>query len=132
MCQTLNGNWISTREQGRCAEGERPGDGRCFWREVELKRNVNATCVRNTFLAALQKNDNSCHKACPQPSNMSSTCWTNCLLSAITGNKSKGVKPLTHKGLLKPFMRAFDSDDAAKGGCPEVHVPGHTASFAAA
>ena len=83
--------------------------------------------MRNTFLNALQENDDSCHKACPQPTNMSSTCWTQCLLSAIAGDKSKGVKPLSHEELLKPFMRAFDSDDVTKGGCPEVPVPGATA-----
>jgi hypothetical protein len=41
---------------------------------------------------------------------MSLTCWTQCLPSAIAGDKNKDVKPLSHEELLKPFMRAFDSD----------------------
>ena len=48
LAKVLNGTWYSTQEAGMCAEGQRPGDGSCWWRLVETTRTVNATCVNNS------------------------------------------------------------------------------------
>ena len=85
FAQTLNGNWFSTRRGGECAEGERPGTGKCFWREVKLLKNANATCVRRNFLAAVAKRNAGCYAGCAQPRNTSTPCYVECMLGTITG-----------------------------------------------
>jgi hypothetical protein len=131
MCSTLNGTWYSTRTEGKCPPGKRPGDGKCFWRDVELQSNVNASCVRNRLFDAIKKHNKACFTGCPQPTNMSSPCWADCLLNTITGTKKSSnsslsvlpsaVPPMTRQQLVRPFLAAFDKE--SDGGCPAVPLP---------
>jgi hypothetical protein len=125
MCQTLDGSWYSTRKAGECPPGKLPGYGGCFWREVELKRNVNASCVRTNFLSGLAAHDGECFAGCGADAhNTSSVCWVNCLLAAIDGDPQRGTARMTRSEMLAPFASAFASDDPSKGGCPEVPLAG--------
>ena len=117
--------WVcrySTRAAGQCAAGDRPGDGRCFWREVELLRNANASCVRRNFLAAIAEHNPGCYGRCAQPGNTSDPCYVECMLDSIVGTPDSAVTPMTRAELVEPYVRSFRSTDPGKGGCPEVPV----------
>ena len=90
---TLPPTRYSTRAGGECKAGERPGDGSCFWREVKVLRNANATCVRKNFLDGIRKHNTKCYSACPQPNNVSSTCYVQCLLDTIDGDMGSAGSP---------------------------------------
>jgi hypothetical protein len=121
MASTLNGNWFSTRASGECKGDARPGDGGCFWREVQLLRNANATCVRTNFLGAIQQRNQPCYQACPQPNNVSSTCYVQCMLATIDGTGSASAHgPMSRVELVAPYLQSFQP--VAKGGCPDVPV----------
>ena len=103
--------------------------------------------AQNSLVAAVVQHNSACFNACPQPSNRSAVCWVECLLESIVGNvtttststgtlrgianhrlQSKAMGGpsggMTHEQLVQPFHQAFASADPAKGGCPEVKVPG--------
>lgn len=122
MTQTLNPTWYSTRALGECGAGDRPGTGSCFWREVKLLRNANASCVRNRFLRAIADHNRPCYDTCPQPANISTPCYVECMLDSIVGTADGAVPPMSRAELVGPYTRAFRSTDPNQGGCPEVPV----------
>ena len=63
VAKTLGGSWFSTTTGGRCAEGERPGDGGssgCTWRPVALKKAVNYSCVQANVAATVLSHGKTC------------------------------------------------------------------------
>ena len=66
----LGGYWWSTLTAGECKEGSghRPGDGsgNCTWRLVERRAVVNASCVDDRVLAAVEARNRTCFAACPR------------------------------------------------------------------
>eukprot|EP00966_Prymnesium_polylepis_P210739 4879515-Prymnesium_polylepis.1 len=55
--QTMNGAWFSTQAAGEC-RGPHDVVGRdCWWRLVEQRRNVNASCVSDRVLAAVKQHN---------------------------------------------------------------------------
>ena len=85
----------------------------CWWRVVEQLRNVNASCVSQRVLGAVQRQGAACFATCgPAAQNVSSPCFIGCLF-ATSGN-------MTKQQIVAPFEQAFNSDDPHDGGCPEV------------
>ena len=97
--QKLNGTWYSTQAEGECAPGEVVGR-ECWWRVVRLERNVNATCVNDRVVAAVEAAGEPCFAACgADVANRTSSCWIHCLFSTLVGSMSKAQ-------ILAPFERA--------------------------
>lgn len=111
----LNGTWYSTLDRGQCKPGQTVGVD-CWWRIVEKVRNVNASCVNDRVVAAVQAERPTCWEQCPQPSNISTECWIHCLFETIVGNKTSKVPQMNPDKIVGAFEHAFDE----KSGCPEV------------
>ena len=57
----------------------------------------------------------ACFSACPQPTNVTSSCYLACYTTAT--QRMSGEK------LAAPWGLAFASEDKSAGGCPTVVVP---------
>jgi hypothetical protein len=117
----LNGTWYSTRHEGQCAPGQELGKD-CWWRVKETINTVNATCVNNRLVANVQTKRPACWQGCPQPKNISSDCFIECLFETMIGNETSTpvVQPMAPADIIAPFVKAFAKE--AEGGCPVVHV----------
>lgn len=116
---TMNGTWYSMQEGGECKPGQTVGVD-CYWKVVEMTRNVNASCVNGNVVDAIVKHNASCWDGCgPDSKNMSSTCWINCLFDVITGN-GQSQPAMSETEILAPFEASFATDDPAQGGCPTI------------
>lgn len=116
----MNGTWYSTRKAGQCKAGQEIGQD-CWWREIE-HRTVNATCVNDNMVRAVQLRQPSCFKECPRPNDQTSDCWVQCLFETIVGNatKSPPLPPTPKAVIVRAFEQSFESDSPAKGGCADV------------
>jgi len=117
----LNGTWYSTRKAGQCKVGQQIGKD-CWWRETEQPRVVNATCVNDNMVRAVQSRQPSCFKDCPRPNDQTSDCWVQCLFETMVGNatKSPPLPPTPKAVIVRAFEQSFESDSPAKGGCADV------------
>merc|ERR1712086_53358 len=109
-----DGTWYSTRAEGEC-KGD-VVDESCWWRLAQQHRTVNASCVDDHVVAAVQKHRPECWRSCDQPTNRSSACFLTCLFETILGNSTNGVKPLNRQDVVQPFADAFKTEQ--QGGCP--------------
>ena len=112
----MNGTWYSTREEGECAGNV--VDNSCWWRLAEQHRTVNASCVDNRVISAVQALRPQCWTHCPFPKNRTTSCYLDCLFQTLVGNVSMGIKPMSRGEIVAPFEEAFLP--VAKGGCPAV------------
>lgn len=109
------GLWYSHPKLGQCAKGEVLGTNGCTWRVIELSRAINATCMYKQIDRVVEKANEACFNACPQPTNETSTCYLKCY--------SDSTNSLSHDQLEAPWDAAFATTDESKGGCPQVHLP---------
>jgi hypothetical protein len=116
----LQGGWYSTLKQG---EGT-------TWRLVEVVKRVRRDCHSNSFYDAVERALPACFAGCPGGAgarrNTSSLCWAGCFVDAALGPQARAStrdlrSGMTREELVGAWSRPFDSDDAARGGCP--HVP---------
>lgn len=126
LANILNGTWYSTQKSGECLNGAQPGNGECWWRYVETTRVVNSTCVNNNVINGVKAQNPACWSACPQPANMSSSCWVECLFHTLVGEPPSaslpsGRPPMTKAQIVEPFERSFATNDPAEGGCVDWH-----------
>ena len=121
LSRIMNGTWYSTRKAGQCKAGQQIGKD-CWWREIEQTRMVNATCVNDNMVRAVQLRQPSCFKECPRPNDQKSDCWVQCLFETIVGNatKSPPLPPTPKAVIVRAFEQSFESDSPAKGGCADV------------
>eukprot|EP00039_Didymoeca_costata_P001714 m.54494 g.54494 ORF g.54494 m.54494 type:complete len:381 (-) comp10931_c1_seq3:39-1181(-) len=112
------GEWYSHPEAGECKGNAKIGDGGCTWRVVAEKRVINATCMYKHIDETIEAHDPSCFQACPQPNNMTSTCYLECF--------SRATEDMTKAELLAPWTKAFA--DPQSGGCPQVSLPPYSNS----
>jgi len=119
MAKLIGGTWFSTQGGGECAEGETVGVD-CWWRLREQLRNINASCVNDRMTAVVTSARPSCFAACPQPDNITSDCWIQCLFETIIGNTSTTppVPPMSRDTIVGAFEGSFAPVE--QGGCPEV------------
>merc|ERR1712096_55096 len=111
------GLWYSHPEAGECKDGHFVGDGSgCTWRVVQRTNIVNASCVYERLDSHVVNADPGCFSACPQPNNVTSSCYLKCYSAATL--------KMSHDDLASPWAKAFASQDPSKGGCPAVHHAG--------
>ena len=79
---------------------------------------VNASCVDNRVISAVQALRPQCWTHCPFPKNRTTSCYLDCLFQTLVGNVSMGIKPMSRGEIVAPFEEAFLP--VAKGGCPAV------------
>ena len=91
-----------------------------------MLKTVNATCANNNVLRVVQQSTHGkeCYGKCTpaERAEPTSNCSTLCFFQTVIG-RSKSFPQLAHSGmqgsaLTSAWMRAFDSDDPAQGGCP--------------
>lgn len=119
LSNIMNGSWYSTQEAGMCHAGQTVGED-CWWKVIEQKRSVNATCVNDRMIDKVVSSsaNGDCFNDCADPKDQNSACWIHCFFETIIGNASKTPPlPATKRELiLDAFEAAFDATD----GCPEV------------
>mmetsp|Transcript_17758 Transcript_17758/g.41180 ORF Transcript_17758/g.41180 Transcript_17758/m.41180 type:complete len:418 (+) Transcript_17758:64-1317(+) len=115
----MSGYWYSTQEAGECKAGQVVGTD-CWWRVIEQKKMVNASCVDQNLVNIVEKRRPECFQSCPQPENRTESCWLRCFFETLTGNESATpkVRPTPREEVIKAFTDSFE--DPSGGGCPEV------------
>ena len=115
----LRGGWFSTLKQG---EG-------VTWRLVEVVKRVRRDCHSNSFYASVERRLPECFAGCQGGAGASripsSLCWAGCFSDAALGPQARTSthdlgSGMTREELIAAWSRPFDSDDVAKGGCPQV------------
>ena len=122
--RTLNGTWISTVENGECKEGQQVGVD-CWWRKLETKKTVNATCVsQNLVKGVVEKRPDCWRQNCPSGWKTTDECSVRCLFEAIKGTNSS-AGPMERDDICRGFRMSFESSDPSQLGCPEdpVYLP---------
>ena len=112
----MNGTWYSTRKEGECAGNVI--DDTCWWRLAEQHRTVNASCVDDRVIGAVEAKRPECWKHCPFPQNRTTACYLDCLFQTLIGNATIGIHPMSRKEIVAPFEKAFLPVE--QGGCPEA------------
>ena len=70
------GEWYSHPIEGECLNGHHVGDGSgCSWEVLARNKVINATCMYKRLDANVEAYESACFKACPQPTNVTSTCY---------------------------------------------------------
>ena len=114
----LQGSWFSTLKQG---EG-------VTWRLVEVVKRVRRDCHSNSFYTSVERRLPECFAGCQGGAgasrNTSSVCWAGCFVDAALGPQARTSthdlgSGMTREELVAAWSRPFDSDDVAKGGCPQ-------------
>eukprot|EP01060_Flectonema_neradi_P016175 TRINITY_DN22760_c0_g1_i1.p1 TRINITY_DN22760_c0_g1~~TRINITY_DN22760_c0_g1_i1.p1 ORF type:complete len:398 (+),score=79.49 TRINITY_DN22760_c0_g1_i1:42-1196(+) len=121
----LNGTWYSTVENGECKEGQKIGVD-CWWRKLETKRTVNATCVAQNIVRGVYEKRPICWNQNCQPGwKLTDECSINCVFNTILGKTNSSAGPMERDEICRGFNLSFASSDPEKLGCPEdpVHVP---------
>jgi hypothetical protein len=120
MSRIWDGYWYSTLKGGECAPDQAVGTGACFWKFHGVQRRVNATCVKKRIAAKIEARNAKCFAALPDPTNVSTVGWAECIMTGITGVAYNSVVPaagaMSKAELVEPFVGAFK--DVADGGCP--------------
>eukprot|EP00729_Bicosta_minor_P006008 gene6008-10231_t len=110
------GEWFSHPVEGECVDGHYVGDGSgCTWRVVGRNKIINATCMYKHLDQNVESYDPSCFSACPQPNNVTSTCYLKCYSDASS--------QMTQDELAAPWDKAFALNETAAGGCPVALHP---------
>lgn len=109
------GLWYSHPAIGECKGGHYVGDGSgCTWRAVQRLRAISASCMYAHIDKTVEDANAPCFQACPQPGNVTSTCFLKCYSAA--------VGKLSHDALTVPWEKSFASKDKSQGGCPEIEI----------
>jgi len=133
--QKTQGLWYSTTAAGYCGDGSKPAPAGCTWTVKEVPKIVNKTCSDNSIYGFLENYDGNatkCFASCSDsgvgPSrNTSSTCWVNCLYTALLG--PEGGKPggkldgIPMQEIVGTWEKAFLSSKVSEGGCPALPPP---------
>jgi hypothetical protein len=80
---------------------------------------VNASCATQGVDRAIVANQPECF-ANSEPTNTLSECYTLCFAQALQGNTTLGWAPMDRDAVVAPFLAAFASEDATKGGCKDL------------
>eukprot|EP00928_Gymnodinium_smaydae_P026091 TRINITY_DN2058_c0_g1_i1.p1 TRINITY_DN2058_c0_g1~~TRINITY_DN2058_c0_g1_i1.p1 ORF type:complete len:469 (-),score=29.05 TRINITY_DN2058_c0_g1_i1:279-1637(-) len=115
----LGGLWYSTPLEGQCAPGQKIGTHGCTWREVASSYK-NASCVNGKVDASVESFGVRCFNQCPQPLNRTSDCYLDCYRDVLMGNAGTNVSKIPSLEIIRPWVLAFEENDPARGGCPEV------------
>ena len=120
LSHLLDGLWFSTTGDGACAASEPVGTRGCSWRTKRVVKVANASCVQSRLYRNVESRNASCFARCPgaRPApalpNRSTACVVGCFQQTVLG--------LSAEELVRPWLLAFASDDADKGGCPSCTI----------
>eukprot|EP00730_Choanoeca_flexa_P001221 TRINITY_DN10536_c0_g2_i1.p2 TRINITY_DN10536_c0_g2~~TRINITY_DN10536_c0_g2_i1.p2 ORF type:complete len:289 (+),score=42.54 TRINITY_DN10536_c0_g2_i1:2059-2925(+) len=122
LAQLFGGFWYSTTDTGACSQTSQ--DAPCTWQLVEVHKRVHKRCSDQLLNSVVYQHNQSCFDACPQPTNSSTQCFSQCFFNTVLGPQysSRNYDPSTatmDKNIFsKTFQQAFM--DVSEGGCPEV------------
>mmetsp|Transcript_63364 Transcript_63364/g.147609 ORF Transcript_63364/g.147609 Transcript_63364/m.147609 type:complete len:321 (+) Transcript_63364:58-1020(+) len=119
------GYWYSTLDYGYCPH--HPGRSQnCTWQVTSVDKIVNKTCHSSSFIGAVETYNRTCFEGCGPVRNVSSPCWVRCFYTAVLGpdaGKPGGkVAGIPLDSLVQAWTAPFQSDDPARGGCPELPI----------
>ena len=80
---------------------------------------MNASCATAGVDAKIIANQKACFAKCSEPGPLTA-CFNDCFAQALQGNSTLGWKPMDRDDVVAPFLAAFASEDAAKGGCKDL------------
>ena len=93
-----------------------------FWRNARVVKAINSKCQATALDAAVAKTGAGCFDLCPQPANASSACWVDCFFETVLGKgHNSSVAPeggMRASDVTAAWLRGFESDEPAQGGCP--------------
>jgi len=117
----------STTKQtpGQCKPDESPASGSCSWRVTKVLKRVDKKCADRTMNQHVQAYIPECFQECGADShNTSSLCWIRCFYKAVLGPQAATLPNATGgmsiSALEEAWRKPFLSDDASKGGCPDI------------
>ena len=130
---TLNrfgkGFWYSTVGGERCTDAKLAAGQGCAWKVAEVVKRVSRNCSDAIQEAAVYAADTAsgkdCFAKCGQPLNKTSVCWVDCYYRTLLGGGAgERVVAMTDgiavAEVVAAWDTAFDSDDPAEGGCPNI------------
>lgn len=124
IVKRTKGGWYSFPGVGRCNATKDFNSPGCTWRVVETTKRVMKSCQDAWVEKSMEKINPACFAACPQPKNASTACFINCFYDALLGTavRTNASAPggLTGKQITDIWSAPFKSNDASKGGCPNV------------
>ena len=153
LARKTGGKWYSTHEAGACTELETPGalemargggrEGmsggalemqvetpgalapRCTWNVALNARKITSRCLLSRIATAVVAHNTTCFNACPQPSNLSSTCWVDCFMATSLGPAGgtrlidAETEGIDIQVIERAWLNAFAPVSA--GGCPNAY-----------
>ena len=94
----MAGHWYSTQGDGHCNETS----GTCGWKTVEVKKVVNANCVNDQIVHAVQARNASCFDALANKTDRTTDGWITCMFEGLLGDRKKNA-PAIAGGMLNTF-----------------------------
>jgi hypothetical protein len=76
------GYWQSFPGEGQCESDDTTGDG-CSYKFMGIKKAINATCMYATINNDISALNSTCFDKCPQPKNVTSTCYLQCFSETV-------------------------------------------------
>ena len=122
----LDGIWFSTATQGNC---DVPG-GTCAWRQLRTLKTIDADCANarvHEYIESVAK----CFGQKPvQGYNRTTDSYIECTFETLLNVDPKDPSAMPRPGptidsvaLVGSFLKAFESDSPAEGGCPNLTPP---------
>ena len=148
LAKKMQGNWYSTVAAGQCttpsaaavmprlssdatatsstaspARGNEAPRPPCYWQLRQKVRTIAAPCLLDRVRDAVIAHNRTCFSTCPQPTNISTTCFVECFMANVLGPDG-GTRIITpSEGIPVSIIQsawkgAFANVTA--GGCPDT------------
>ena len=82
-------------------------------------KTIHADCQAKALDDLIETRGRTCFAGCPQPTNASSACWTECFFATVLGDgHNTSITPaggVNASDIVEAWLKGFD--DPASGGC---------------
>ena len=90
-----------------------------LWRNAIIVKTIHADCQAKALDDLIEARGRTCFAGCPQPTNASSACWTECFFATVLGDgHNTSITPaggVNASDIVDAWLKGFD--DPASGGC---------------
>ena len=90
-----------------------------LWRNATIVKTIHADCQAKALDDLIEARGRTCFAGCPQPTNASSACWTECFFATVLGDgHNTSITPaggVNASDIVDAWLKGFD--DPASGGC---------------